>query len=86
MGQICCHETSLRNYHYLLHNSLEKRSSHLLTKYVPVQYATPYAHPTNSKRNLEVTHIKHDRVHIHYYTLRNLKVRITSVRQNENGN
>ena len=27
---ICCPETSVRNYHYSLRNSLEERSSHLL--------------------------------------------------------
>jgi hypothetical protein len=26
---ICCPETSVRNYHYLLHNNSEKRISHL---------------------------------------------------------
>jgi len=29
MGSICCPETSIRNYHYLLRNSPEERSSHL---------------------------------------------------------
>ena len=30
LGPIGCPETSLRNYHYSLHNSREERSSHLL--------------------------------------------------------
>jgi hypothetical protein len=29
MGQICCPETSVSNYHYTLHNNAERRSSHL---------------------------------------------------------
>jgi hypothetical protein len=31
MGPIGCAKTSVRNYHYLLHNNAEKRSSHLLS-------------------------------------------------------
>ena len=29
MGPVCCPDTSLRNYHYSLHNMAEERSCHL---------------------------------------------------------
>ena len=65
MGSIGCSDTSVRNYHYLLRNSLEDRGSHLLVFGLRYELSASLCvvcltrrHPTGCRCNLNTSYLR----------------------------